>query len=356
MRSWRMTRRNSAPSGTAARRAAARPPSIVLALLSLLAAVPPPATSEGERPPDEAGPGAGDHPGGRTLALGDGPVYVETEGSGPPLVVLPAGPGLDHAYFHPYLSSLAPYATVVYFDPRGCGRSGSRPPAEYTLEAMADDLEALRRELRFVTIDLLGHGMGQAVATLYADRHPERIGRLIFLGASRRAASFLDGEGLAQKETPDMRRALDRAESDRYLSADGRLRERFRILAPLMFHRLTDRAFHRAFVDQVTASAAVRGAMSDRLAAGAAGAADLSAPLGRLKAPLLIIAGRYDPTAPVAEAEALRDAVAGSRLAVLEESGSFPFAEQPVEFLRIVREFLGVAAGREGGSGAGGGI
>ena len=353
MRSWRMTRTSSAPSGAGARRAVARPGSIVLALLCVLASAPPPATCEGERPPDEAGPGAGDHPGGRTLALGEGRVYVETEGSGPPLVLLPAGPGLDHAYFHPYLSSLAPYATVVYLDPRGCGRSGSRPAAEYTLEAMADDLEALRRELGFVTLDLLGHGMGQAVATLYADRHPERVGRLIFLGASRRAVSFLDGAGLAQKETPEMRRALERAESDRYLSADGRLRERFRILAPLMFHRLTDRAFHRAFVDQITASAAVRGAMSDRLAAGAA---DLSAPLGRLKAPLLIIAGRYDPTAPVAEAEALRDAVAGSRLAVLEESGSFPFAEQPVEFLRIVREFLGVGAGRKEGAGAGGGI
>src|SRR2546425_1145450 len=74
---------------------------------------------------------------------------------------------------------------------------------------------------------------------------------------------------------------------------------------------------------------------------------DLKAPLERLKAPVLVVAGRHDRAGTIAEAEAVRDAVPGARLRILEESGSFAFAEQPVEFTKEVRNFL---------SGAGGGI
>ncbi len=328
------------------RRRLPRPGALTSLPLLLLAVVP--------------GWSGGPHPSGGPIGAGGIRLFVEREGSGPPLILLPAGPGLDHAYFHPYLSSLAPYATVVYLDPRGCGRSESRPAGEYTLDAMAADLEGLRRAMGFERIDLLGHGLGQAVAALYADRYPGRVGRMIFLGGARRAGRFLDSPELVRRMTPEMEAALGTAQADRYLSADGRLRERFRILTPLLFHRLNDRGFHRAFVDQVTLSAGVCDAMAAGLADGA-GPADLIAPLTRLKVPVLIVAGRHDPTASVAEAEALRDTIPGARLAVLEESGSFPFAEQPVDFLKTVREFLEGAprpeAGpRAGSSGAGGGI
>lgn len=297
---------------------------------------------------------AREHP-GRLVDAGGARLFVEIEGKGPPLVLLPAGPGLDHGYFHPYLTALVPYATVVYLDPRGCGRSDARPPAEYGLDSMASDLEGIRRALGFETLDLLGHGLGQAVAALYADRHPERVRRLIFLGGSRRASSFLDSPGLVGAMTQEMKAALAAADSDRYLSDDGRMRERLRIAAPLLFHRLGDRSFQRAFVDQATTSAGVRAAMAEVLGKGA-GSADLDAALGRLRAPVLIVAGRYDPTAPPEEEGSLRDAIPGARLTILEESGAFPFAEQPVDFLKTVKEFLLTGPSGEGKAGAGGGI
>ncbi len=289
------------------------------------------------------------------MAAAGARVFVETEGSGPPLVLLPAGPGLDHAYFHPHLTSLAPYATVVYLDPRGCGRSESRPAADYTLEAMAADLEAVRRDLNAGTIDLMAHGLGQAVALRYADRHPERIGRLIFIGASPRPGSLLDSPGVVEGMSEAMRAAVAAARADRYLSPDGRLRERLRIVSPLLFHRLTDRSFHNAFVETITTSADVYEALGAALGRDEAPAGGAPDALSRLKAPLLIVAGRHDRTATVAEAEAVRDAAAGSRLVVLEDSGSFPFVEQPVEFLKAVKGFL-TGDAKVGTRGAGGGI
>jgi proline iminopeptidase len=290
------------------------------------------------------------HPAGRMIGPANARLFIETEGSGRPLVLLPAGPGLDHGYFHPYLSALAPYAQVVYLDPRGCGRSDPRPPDEYTLEQMAADVEVLRRELGAGTIDLLGHGLGEAVAAAYADHHPDRVGRIVVLGAGSRASSFLDARGLQDRMTPGMKASLEASGADRYLSADGRLRERFRILAPLLFHRLTDRSFHRAFVDQVTLSDEVRESMIPRLeAAIEPGPAGSGAP--RIKAPVLLVAGRHDPTISIAEVEELHRSIPGSEIAILEESGAFPFAEQPVEFLRIARKFLGGAAASAPGAG-----
>lgn len=294
------------------------------------------------------------HP-GRLIEVGGARLFVETEGKGPALILLPAGPGLDHGYFHPYLTALSPYATVVYFDPRGCGRSDPRPPAEYRLDLMVSDIEGVRRALGLGTINLMAHGLGQAVATLYADRHPESVGRLIFLGGSRRASSFLDAPGVVRAMTPDMQAAIASADADRYLSEDGRMRERLRILAPLFFHRLTDRSFQKAFVDQATTSAGVREAMADGLGS-SGGSADIAAALGRLREPVLIVAGRFDPSSSVEDGQSLRDSIHGARLAILEESGAFPFAEEPVEFLKIVKAFLLEGSAKEGGAGAGGGI
>ena len=351
MPSWR-TKTSSAPRASPAppRRPAGR--ALASLGLAMIAAAPAFAT---EHP--------GDHP-GRSMTVGAARLFVETEGSGPPLVLLPAGPGLDHGYFHPYLSALAPFARVIYLDPRGCGRSVLAGPAGYSLDAMVADLEDVRREMGLETIDLLGHGMGEAVAALYAARHPERVGRLIFLGAALEVVSLPESPGLLSAATPGMREAIEALPGNRYLSEDGRMRERLRILAPLMFHRLTDRSFHNAFAERITTSAEAH----DALAPGFAGpepAAALAAALGRLKAPVLIVAGRHDRTSSPEAAEAVRRAVPGARLVILEESGSFPFAEQPVDFLKAVKVFLtgdakvGAPAGRvpgEGGAGAGGGI
>lgn len=295
----------------------------------------------------------GEHP-GDLYKVGGARLFVEMEGSGTPLLLLPDGPGLDHAYFHPYFAPLGKDRAVLYMDPIGCGRSDARPVAEYTLDRMVADLEGVRATLGFERLNILGQGLGQAVATLYADLHPGRVERLIFLSASKRPRPFLNSRGLHDARTPEMLFAMATAYENRYLSADGKFHEEYRLMAQLMFHRLTDRSYQNAFSGRVTTAAAVRDAMDRRLAPGGGGAIDLTPALKRLRVPVLIIAGRHDLSAGVAEAEAVRDAVPGARLEIMEESGCFPFAEQPVDFLKLVGDFLPVE--RKNPDGAGGGI
>ncbi len=300
----------------------------------------------------------GEHP-GELHRIGNANLFVEIEGSGAPLLLLPDGPGLDHSYFHPFFVPLGTGMSVVYLDPLGCGRSDERPAAEYTLDRMVADLEGVRATLGFARLNLLGQGLGQAVATLYADRYPARVERLIFLSASKRPRPFLNSRGLHDARTPEMLWAMGTAYDDRYLSVDGKFHEEYRLMAPLMFHRLTDRSYQNAFAARVTTAAGVRDAMDPKLAPGGGMAIDLTPALKRLRVPVLIVAGRHDLSASVADAEAVRDAVPGARLEILEESGCFPFAEQPVEFLKLLRDFLPVEKKepeRKNPVGAGGGI
>lgn len=71
---------------------------------------------------------------------------------------------------------------VVVYDRRGEGRSAD-PQAKVTYNEAFADLNSLLNEYGLAKVSLLGHSFGGLVATLYADRFPEKVERLILVGA-----------------------------------------------------------------------------------------------------------------------------------------------------------------------------
>ncbi|WKK72862.1 alpha/beta fold hydrolase [Rathayibacter oskolensis] len=98
-------------------------------------------------------------------------IHIDEHGAadGPPLVVVPGGPGR-----HPdYLGTFAPVAgtrRVLVLHPRGVGGSAGVPARSFA--DLADDLEDLRRHLAVDTLDLLAHATGCRTALVYAARSP----------------------------------------------------------------------------------------------------------------------------------------------------------------------------------------
>src|SRR3954471_22788824 len=87
------------------------------------------------------------------------------EGSGPVLVCQPGGPGRASAYLGD-LGGLTRAYTVVRLDSRGTGDSDvPSDPATYRMDALVQDLEALRAHLGLETMTLLGHSAGANVVT-----------------------------------------------------------------------------------------------------------------------------------------------------------------------------------------------
>src|SRR5579885_1689871 len=95
-------------------------------------------------------------------------IYYEVVGKGTPLLIVHGGPGASHDYFLPAFYALARHNQLIFIDERGSGRSPKLDdPKQYTVENMADDVEAVRQALSLGKISLLGHSYGGVLAQAY---------------------------------------------------------------------------------------------------------------------------------------------------------------------------------------------
>jgi proline iminopeptidase len=119
------------------------------------------------------------HPPGRLVDLGDTQLWIETEGTGEPLLLLPGGPASSHLVFHPYFSELNDHQ-VIYVDYRGRGRSAPvADPADVTFIGDVADIAALIRALGLGAVNVYGFSYGGMVAQALALDPPELVKRLI---------------------------------------------------------------------------------------------------------------------------------------------------------------------------------
>lgn len=102
----------------------------------------------------------------------------------PTLLMLHGGPGFDHTAFKEAFSSLSDVAQVIFYDHRGNGRSEGDDPATWNLTQWADDVKGLCDALGIVRPIVCGLSFGGFVAQAYATRYPEHPGKLILLSTA----------------------------------------------------------------------------------------------------------------------------------------------------------------------------
>ncbi len=108
-----------------------------------------------------------------------------TLGEGMPLVVMPAFPysHIELEWQIPacrrWYERLADKRKLVRYDSRGTGLS-ERDVAEFSLDSLALDLEAVVDRLGLETFALLAQGNSAPTAIAYTAHHPERVSHLVF--------------------------------------------------------------------------------------------------------------------------------------------------------------------------------
>jgi pimeloyl-ACP methyl ester carboxylesterase len=112
---------------------------------------------------------------------GAGRLRVSDGGSGEAPLVLLHGLGSDLETWRPVLDRLRPSHRVIAYDQRGHG--GSDPAAEYSVEALSDDLARVVDALQLRKFWLVGHSFSGTVVTAYAARHPDRAAGIVYLDA-----------------------------------------------------------------------------------------------------------------------------------------------------------------------------
>jgi len=108
-------------------------------------------------------------------------------GKGDPVVLLHGFAETSHMWL-PLIAKLSDKHTVIAPDLRGFGQS-SAPSDGYTKTAMAQDIHALVRSLKYDRIRLVGHDIGLMVAYAFAAQYPDEVDRLVLMEA------FLPGVG-----------------------------------------------------------------------------------------------------------------------------------------------------------------
>jgi proline iminopeptidase len=265
----------------------------------------------------------------------------------PVVIALHGGPGFDHSAFVPWLLPLAEAAQVICVDHRGNGRSSRPPVATCTLQAMADDIEALRQLLGLGRVVVLGVSFGGMLALTYALAHPANLAGLV-LGVTAASHGFLDAARAAvrQRGTPEQVEAAETLLAGR-IRDEAHFRHVMALLAPLYQHRtppgppVPDRSMVNLEMLNWFFSTAVHGY-------------DVRQRLGEIKTPTLVLTGRHDWICPPSQSDELMAGVSGARQVMFDDSAHRPMREENDKFIAVMREFVSSVAGREaeGESGA----
>jgi pimeloyl-ACP methyl ester carboxylesterase len=185
-------------------------------LLSLCFAAPL-ACAHGDGGATPGGPPPGPTPRERLVMVEGtaGRLRVSDGGAGGPPVVLVHGLGSDLEVWRAELEHLrAAGRRAVAYDQRGHGGSEKARDGVYTVLALAEDLEAVRRALGLGRIVLVGHSLSGTVLTTYAGAHPEVVAGLVYVDAVGQANMFPKDEVatlVAQETAPSFGRAEQRA-------------------------------------------------------------------------------------------------------------------------------------------------
>ncbi len=212
---------------------------------------------------------------------------------------------------------------VLRLDMRGHGAS-SAPNGPCTLQQLAADVVAVWDHLGIARSDFVGLSIGGMIGQALGFAHGERVGALLLcdtrcLSDASQAQIWEDRIAMVQQAGS---------------------------LEPVIAGTIP-RWFSEDFVARAPARVEEVRAMMRRCSVeGYAGCGraisvfDFSSELPKIKARTMIVVGRDDASATVADAEAIQRGIAGSGLRVIEKCRHLPNIEDPTSFNAILSDWL----------------
>lgn len=248
--------------------------------------------------------------------------FYRDRGAGLPVLLVHGFP-LDGTLWQPQLDELADEYRVIAPDLRGFGESA--PGAEVTMEQYADDLGALLDELEIDQVVLAGLSMGGYIAFAFHRKYPDRVLGLVLVDTRPQADTD-------QVRANRVATATKVKEQGATVLADDMLSK---LLSPATVNNKPNlvRTVHAMMSRQpVPGIVAALQAMAAR--------PDSRPMLGGISVPTLIVVGADDTITPVADAEAMVEAIPGAELVIIPQAGHLSNLEQPEAFNQALRTFI----------------
>jgi pimeloyl-ACP methyl ester carboxylesterase len=231
--------------------------------------------------------------------------------------------------FEPVWSPLAEHARLVAIDLPGFGRSQHRD-AVLSPRAMSEFIIAAADAFGLEHPHLVAPGTGTPAALFAAARYPGRLCSLV-VGSGAAAVPLLGSPLRDWIEAPDLE-AIRRADPQVLIGGPLASLKRFETPEPVLEDYLASYQGNR-----------LAGSMR-YLRAYPADLPVLAHLLPRIRTPVRIIAGAYDTTVPLANAEFMAERLSDSRLDILE-AGHFTWEEAADEYAALVTSWWSETTG-----------
>jgi proline iminopeptidase len=272
---------------------------------------------------------------------------VAGQAGGVPLLFLHGGPGYNSYSFEAQAGkALEGKLKMIYLDQRGSGRSERPWTGVYSIPAMVEDIEALRKQLGVPRLALMGHSFGGALALEYAAAYPQHVAKLVLVSA---ASSIPDACAarvafLAQRYPNDLAKAraaaVERKETpdDCYFafnSVPDDIRDRvndetmFPDMKRVQEQKDVDARSGLRNTGELGGALWNNGFLSYRFDR-----------YNRLTMPVLVLAGKDDFAIGLPAQRALASRLPQAKLVEYPGAGHFPYLDVPQRFTRDVVEFL----------------
>jgi 3-oxoadipate enol-lactonase len=247
-------------------------------------------------------------------------IDYDVQGEGPPLILI-GGLGFGRWGFFKQVPALSRHFRTITFDVRGQRDLNSG------VSDLAEEVVALLEHLKVRRAHVLGTSLGGFVAQELALKRPDLVDRLVLVCTSYGGRgpesmspwALMDMIGLPSLSTEKaVRRGLQTATSETYRT------EKPEEFEQIVSWRLADSPSLSAYYEQARAGSRF----------------DATSDVEHITSPTLVIHGSEDRYVPVANAQALAEAIPGAKLRVMEEAGHLVFIERFGEVNREVITFL----------------
>ena len=240
--------------------------------------------------------------------------------AGAPALALVNSLGTDDRIWDPVVDLLADDYRIISYDKRGHGLSDA-PPGDYSLDDHIDDLSGLLDHIGVDRFALAGVSIGGVIAQGFAVRYGARLAALVLCDT---APKFADPAFWTAR--------IDAIRSNGLASITDGIMERW--FSPRFRSEHPDELagwrnmFERSDLDGYIASCAT---LRDT---------DLTAAIGTISAPTLVVVGEEDGSSPVELVRATAAAIPGARFEIIPSAGHIPSIEQPAALAALIIPFL----------------
>jgi proline iminopeptidase len=255
-------------------------------------------------------------------------------GKGPACVVCPVPWGISFQLWKTILS-LSRFLTLVFVDPRGVGSSGPvTSKSDYGIPVLVEDIDAVRKYLEIPSWSLLGQSAAGFTALEYSLAFTQSTEKLVIV-CSAPSGHFHKGT-IRDRSHPRYGEIRETFERMRKNFSKENFRSYMREVYSMDIQNMDAINEEKEMFNENDLSLE----RYKYFATVELNRYDVTEKLTSIVQPTLIMAGKHDIHVSPALSELMAERIPHSHYVLMEQSGHFPWLDEPDKFIHVVKGFI----------------